>query len=255
MNGYGDHVKPAPRPKAAEAVAAQLRSRIVRGVLEEGEVLPPESELLVEFGLSRPTLREAIRVLEMESLVTVSRGARGGLRVSVPQTETAARYAGLVLQFRGATTADVFAAACEVEAPCAALVARSRTSDTLARLREAVDAEEAAVGDPELLLNLQNGFHRLIIQAAGNETMNVLSDILRSIIETATRRYLAQTIGRSDVRMPASRAGLRAHMKLVDLIEMCDSDGAETLWRKQILATGDHLLKSGVGPTVLDLLD
>ena len=66
-------------PKVAELVADQIRRRIVRGHLEEGEALLPESELMAEFGVSRPTLREAFRILESESLITVTRGSRGGL--------------------------------------------------------------------------------------------------------------------------------------------------------------------------------
>ena len=81
-------------PKMAELVAAQLRRKIVRGELAEGEALPSESALMAEFAVSRPTLREAFRVLESESLISVRRGARGGARVQVPEGTVAARYAG-----------------------------------------------------------------------------------------------------------------------------------------------------------------
>ena len=99
-------------PKAAELVAAQLRGQIVRGVLGEGDALPPEHELMQRFGVSRPTLREALRVLEGESLLSIQRGAHGGARIHTPDGDAAARYAGLALQFRGATVADVYRAHC-----------------------------------------------------------------------------------------------------------------------------------------------
>ena len=67
-------------PKVAELVAAEIRRLIVRGEVEEGAALLPESELMVEFGVSRPTLREAFRILESESLISVTRGSRGGAR-------------------------------------------------------------------------------------------------------------------------------------------------------------------------------
>ena len=60
--------------KAADVVAAALRRRIILGELQEGEALPPET---ADLGVSKPTLRQAIRILESESLVSVRRGSRG----------------------------------------------------------------------------------------------------------------------------------------------------------------------------------
>ena len=60
-------------PKTAELIGARLRGQIVRGELRPGSRLPPEAELQEQFGVSRPTLREAFRILEAESLLTVRR--------------------------------------------------------------------------------------------------------------------------------------------------------------------------------------
>ena len=77
-----DVAAPVKVPKTAELVTAQLRSQIVRGDLREGDALPPEATLMTQFGVSRPTLREAFRVLESEALISVRRGARGGARAT-----------------------------------------------------------------------------------------------------------------------------------------------------------------------------
>src|SRR5690349_15630482 len=113
-------------PKTAELVAAELRRKIVRGQLAEGDSLPGEAELMAEFAVSRPTLREAFRVLESESLITIRRGARGGARVHVPDGGVVARYAGLILEYRSATLQDVYTARTVIEAPCAGLLAARR---------------------------------------------------------------------------------------------------------------------------------
>ncbi|MCA1845417.1 MAG: winged helix-turn-helix domain-containing protein, partial [Actinobacteria bacterium] len=94
-------------PKAAEQMPRELRRRIVIGELPEGSPLPPEDELMAQFGLARTTIREAFRVLESEGLLVIRRGAGGGARVRAPSVSAVARYAGLVLQFEGATLADV----------------------------------------------------------------------------------------------------------------------------------------------------
>src|ERR1051325_1239182 len=132
-----DVAAPVKVPKTAELVATQLRNQIVRGELKEGDALPPETNLMEQFGVSRPTLREAFRVLESEALITVRRGSRGGARIDVPNDSVAARYAGLVLQYRGATWADVLEARAVIEPPCAGLLAARRTTEDLRRLRAA----------------------------------------------------------------------------------------------------------------------
>jgi DNA-binding FadR family transcriptional regulator len=243
-----------PPDRAAHVIARQLRRRIIRGDLTEGEVLPSETELIEQFGVSRPTLREAIRVLEAESLVVVKRGARGGIEVSVPRVETAAHYAGLLLEYQRATLADVFGAAAAIEGPCVAILARNRTTANLKRLRAAV-ADEREVGErPADLLERQNDFHRVLIEMAGNQTLTVLSNVLRHIIEVATERYISDPAFGGADKDSAARAATRTHEKVIALIAERDAVSAEALWRKHILATSAQLRRSGVGNSVLDLL-
>ena len=114
-------------PKTAEIIADQLRSSIVRGVLKDGDALPTEVELVKQFGVSRPTLREAFRILESESLIVVRRGSRGGVLVSAPETSVAARDFGLLLQMSGTTLADVYAARTIFEPAAAEMLASCAT--------------------------------------------------------------------------------------------------------------------------------
>ena len=76
--------------KASIAVAADLRARIARGDLVAGQALPVESELMVELGVSKGVMREALRILEQQGLVEVRRGVGGGPRVRHPSIAEAA---------------------------------------------------------------------------------------------------------------------------------------------------------------------
>src|SRR3954466_6326180 len=139
------------QPRLAEMVAEALRDRILSGALEDGSMLPKQDELLVEFGVSQPPLREALRILETEGLITVQRGNVGGAVVHRPQPAKAAYMLGMVLQSRHATLGDVLSAMVGFERACAAPCAarRDREREVLPRLRAILDDAKAAVDDAE----------------------------------------------------------------------------------------------------------
>jgi DNA-binding FadR family transcriptional regulator len=240
-------------PKMAELVAQQLRRQIIRGELPEGAALPSEAALMVRFGVSRPTLREAFRVLESEGLINVRRGAHGGARVQVPNGEVAARYAGLLLEYRGTTLRDVFEARGVLEPPCARVLATRRSRSDIARLRENVDAARAVLDDGAELLRLNNEFHAIMIELAGNQTIVVLTNMVRHIIELSSLLHVVEDAGTpSNAR--ASRKGLRAHELLIDCLEGKQADEAERLWRKHLAEAQYYMLGKEGAMTVLDLL-
>ena len=179
-----DVASPVRVPKTAELVASQLRNQIVRGDLMEGDALPPENALMERFGVSRPTLREAFRVLESEALISVRRGARGGARVHAPDGDVAARYAGLVLQFRGTSLADVYTARRAIELAALAVLGVGVSENTLKPLQENAEEMDAHLDDPVETIRLQEEFHRLIVEVAGNQTLTIFEEMIH---HTATR--------------------------------------------------------------------
>ncbi|OAA25446.1 transcriptional regulator [Frankia sp. EI5c] len=212
-------------PKTAELVAAQLRRQIVRGELVEGDALPPEAVLMEQFGVSRPTLREAFRVLESEALISVRRGAHGGARVHTPDGQVAARYAGLVLEHRHTTLADVHTAHTLLEPAAVRLLATHHTDAVLSALHSALTHP-----DP-------GHFHHQLLEHAGNQTLSMIAGMLRHILDTHTPPPQTAPHNHHD------------HTHLLDLIAHHDPDAAEAHWRTHI-ATSPHQ-----SPTiVLDLL-
>ena len=147
-------------PKTAELVAGTLRRMVVDGQLKEGDFLPNEAELMTHFGVSRPTLREAVRVLESERLVEVRRGSRTGARVRVPGPEIVARPAGLLLELSGATIADVLVARSGIEPLAVRLLAETASPEALDEL-EAMLAEDIPAGwQSGRLAEATGEFHR-----------------------------------------------------------------------------------------------
>src|SRR4029078_2614827 len=128
-------------PKTAELVAGTLRRMVVDGQLKDGDFLPNEAELMAHFGVSRPTLREAVRVLESERLVGVRRGSRPGGPVRVPGPEIVARPAGLLLELSGATIADVMVARAGIEPMAAPRLAESGNAEAFDELDKMLDEQ------------------------------------------------------------------------------------------------------------------
>src|SRR5581483_7133325 len=146
-------------PKMAEVVAGEIRRRIIRGELREGDTLPLEAELGQTFGVSKPILREAFRILASEALITIRQGGRSGPLVHEPTTQTASRYVGLLLQHRNVSIRDVDIAFEMILPAAARRVAAHRTKADLARLRTHVDELDAARDDFGRFLERLAGFN------------------------------------------------------------------------------------------------
>jgi len=110
--------------RTAEIVADELRRQIVEGQLADGDLLPRQEVLVEQFGVSLVSLREALRILETEGLVSVRRGNRGGAVVHAPAKANAAYMLGLLLQSDYVPLADLGTALQELEPICAAFAAR-----------------------------------------------------------------------------------------------------------------------------------
>jgi DNA-binding FadR family transcriptional regulator len=232
-------------PKTAELVASHVRRRIVLGQLEQGDALPSETQLMEEFDISRPTLREAFRILESEGLITIRRGARGGARVQQPSGDVAARYAGLVLQHRGATLADVLQARVIVEAPAARLLASRRDRVKISkRLQEHLDG----LGLVEA--GHFHEFNAFLIELTGNQTLMLLSAMLENISRVAALNYSRGHKAEDEAGLV--QAAQRARQRLIGLIRAGDADGAETLWKIHLTQAGQVLSEHG-RMTVVDL--
>ena len=240
-------------PKTAELVAGALRRQIIRGELGQGDALPSESALMEQFGVSRPTLREAFRVLESESLITIRRGVHGGARVSAPDPEVAARYAGLILEYTNTTLGDVYQASAIIEPACVRLLAAGRSTTAVVRLREALEAEKAALEDPDALVAAQDAFHGLLVELTGNQTLILLAGMLRYIVDRGNAAHVAAE-GADPQHAAQARKGHRAHVRLVNLIEARKIDEAVKLWHRHISAADDVV--NAAGPkALLELLD
>lgn len=243
-------------PKTAELVARQIRNAIIRGELKDGDSLPAEAHLIAEYRVSRPTIREAIRILESEGLIAVSRGARGGALISSPTYDMVARTAGITLQAKGATIGDLYEMRTIIEPLAARMVAERNSVEGAAILRRHLDLEYSLAEDRMAASQAIADFHRIMIELSGNVTLTMVAHSLQRLVERhlslAQRREPTHDKEALDRRM---RFGLRSHAKLIDLIEKGDGEGAEKHWLNHMRAAGTYWLAQVAPTSVVELLD
>jgi DNA-binding FadR family transcriptional regulator len=241
-------------PKVAEVVAQTLRRKIVVGDFQPGELLPPESDLMVTFDVARTTIRDAFRVLESEGLLEVRRGGGGGGRVRAPGIGFVASYAALLLQFEGATLDDVHLGRTFIEAPAVAMLAdRHQEPGLLEALQKALD-DEAASADEIELAQAEGRFHRLVVDLTENRVLSMLSAVANRLVAQQVDRMQAGTVP-VEADSGGMAAAHQAHVHLVDLIRRGDAVEAQAFWHKHLRSASQHLSSAPhAAKTLLDLL-
>jgi DNA-binding FadR family transcriptional regulator len=220
-------IRPA---KLADMVAGVLRERILTGALPDGAELPKQDDLLAEFGISQPPLREALRILESEGLITVRRGNQGGAVVHRPSETAAASLVAMLLQSRHATLRQLLDAMAAIEPLCvAAAAARAdRSTTVLPVLRATIDASSAAIDDADRFTGLARQFHHDVVRTCGNAALEVVCGVLEALWTVHVDRLARDTgaLG-AYAELTARRASLREHERIYAAIERGDARAAE----------------------------
>ena len=222
---------PVPQRKAAELIAEELRQLIVCDG-RAGDYLLAERLLMERFEVSRPTLREALRVLESEGLVEIRRGVRGGAVVTEPAIEVLARHFGVFLQFKHVTYEDAFVVRAIIEPAAARLSAEHVAAGGSAAQLEAALADEAAAleagDDAAALSDALVRFHDAILELCGSTTLLALGKLLETVWASHTHHSMA-SIPAAKSRREAARKSHEAHRALGDAILAGDADRAAHL--------------------------
>lgn len=215
--------------RAYEQVADQLREEILTGRLVAGERLPRELELAEQMGVSRPTVREALRVLASENLIRTAKGATGGSFVMRPTVDHISEFLTLNLRLLAAAdelSLDDFleARAC-LEVPAAGFAAARRSDEHLRALRSSIPADGADL-DIEGEFALNKGFHVTLVEATDNKLLLVSAQPIFLVLQTHLKRT---------VLTPTDHGVIHAgHVRLADAIADGDVARAEDEMRRHL---------------------
>ena len=239
-------MNPPARPKALPVarirpayvqIAGHIRDLIVRGVLVPGQRLPSEERLGENFGVSRNTVREALRSLASEGLLVTRRGVSGGTFVAQPdpfvlqsQMETGI---GLLTGANGISSDEIFETRIILELPAARYAALRRTDEDVIRIREA--ARQVEVGGVALTRTTGSvDFHQAVLDAAGNRLLSTIAPPVWRAFASCALEQRAKTEIWKDID--------HDHTEIATCIANHDPDGAEAAMRRHLEQLRDHLI-------------
>ncbi|ONH24651.1 FadR/GntR family transcriptional regulator [Pseudofrankia asymbiotica] len=237
--------------KIGHVLAADLRRQILRGTLAADARLPPETELMAAFGVSRDTLREALRILEAQSLLDIRRGRGGGAVVRRPGLTSAASYVALLLQLRGTTLEHLDEARSVLEPPAAGQLALRPGDDALDHLATLYDNERAA-GDLLAFVTAVSTFDQAVTDLSGNRSIAVIAGILRMIHAGQVYTALDAVDPRSAERI--GRRIVAAHGAFLAAARQRDAVAVNHAWSGYLLSTARLLVPRGRGRARIDVV-
>jgi GntR family transcriptional regulator, transcriptional repressor for pyruvate dehydrogenase complex len=237
-----------PQHRVAETVAAELRSRILSGdgSGDGGYRLPTQDQLVREFGVSYPSVREALRILETEGLVTVRRGSVGGAEVHRPDESSAAYHLGLALQGGRVTLRDLADGLQLLEPLCAAECARraDRGEAVVPALRANVAASAGLTGDGVAFTRVAREFHDLLVAFSPNATVRYVVSSLVTLWSAQEQTWAEALTRRGEYPSPAEAdSAVRAHQRITEEIAAGNDEQARRLARTHLAATQALLLR------------
>src|SRR5436305_12608236 len=218
VDGVDSIFAPVAVARASSAIAEQIRTAIVTGRLKAGDRLSPERELAEQFGVSRVTVRDALRALEAMGLIEVKVGARGGAFVTAPTGSKVAQTMSDMMMMSATTPEDIVEARLIVELGTVTLACARASDEDLAQLRELCERGREALEAGNYSRELSWEFHAQLGQSAHNGAVGGLTQSFRSTLSMHPLRV------REGSR--AHELTVDEHARIVDALVARDGDAA-----------------------------
>lgn len=239
-------LSPISVPKTSQVLAAELRRQILGMALPTGAPLPTERDLVTQTGLSRSSVREALRILEAENLVQSRPGRFGGTATNRPNDDSLGRSISLFVHGRGISLASLLQTREAIEPSLAALAAQSRSEAEMTLLNEATQRVEDAFDNVPFFLRENVNWHIAIASASHNELLRAFLTASSNLIYKATA---IDNFSTEDVR----RQVIQAHRRILEAIAAKDADAARRRMARHLAAVTAAMLAFSDAPLEIDL--
>jgi GntR family transcriptional regulator, transcriptional repressor for pyruvate dehydrogenase complex len=223
---------------ASEQVAVQIQHYIQREGLAPGDFLGREEDLAADFGVSRPTLREGLKLLASGNLIRATKGPGGGIFVAHTAAQGMSRSLSdaiaMMLETGSVSLEELLDARLLLEVPLAGRAAYKADGATVARLGEVVHAEAgAAPDDHDALAAADAEIHRIVAGAADNRMLEALTGWVFEVVQPSLSKVLREAIVHSAV--------VDQHQALLAAVEKGDPARAERAMKDHLLYLRDVL--------------
>lgn len=228
---------PISSGRISGAIVVQIRNLIRSGHLRHGDRLPSERELAARFGVSRVTVRDALRVLESSGLIEIRVGARGGAFLTAPSANKLGEGLSDMLTMASLSAAEVTEARMVLELAIIRLVCERATEEDLVALSEICDRSEAAVKAGSYTMDLSAEFHIRLARSTHNRAL----DLIVSSFQDALRASLYE----AHAAAPAMGVlGTKEHRSLANAIRRRDLARATAIMQRHLARTASRLAPS-----------
>jgi GntR family transcriptional regulator, transcriptional repressor for pyruvate dehydrogenase complex len=220
--------------RISEIIVEQIRLLMRQGQLKPGDRLPPERDLCERFGVSRVTVREALRMLESAGLVEIRVGARGGAFVTAPSSNRVGEGLTDLLTLSVISAADVTEVRLILEVGIVPLVCERATEDDLAELEKICERSEAALRDGDYTMDMSLEFHARVAQSTHNPALQMLVDSFRGPI-------LMSLMEAREVAPEMGGLGTKEHERFIEAVRRRDCDDAARIMREHLARTAGRV--------------
>lgn len=230
MSEAGHFLSPVAGGRASQQIVEQITALLRSGKLAPGDRLPPERQLAEEFGVSRVTVRDALRVLEARGLMTVKVGASGGAFVTAPSEEVLGERIDELLTLSNITPEEVAEARLVMELGIVSLVVQRATDDDLSDLRRMCEVAATAVAERRYEPQMSNDFHGRLALAAHNSAVTKIAESFRGPLRMAALRAREAS---GDTYQRYQRT-VDDHRELVEALKRRDLEAARAVTRRHL---------------------
>lgn len=225
---------PVTSSRVSQVVVNQVRELVRSGRLGTGDKLPSERDMCDLFGVSRVTVREALRILETNGIVEIRVGAQGGAYITAPSRERVGESLADLMLLSPITAREVTEARMIFELGAIPLVVERATAEDLAGLRSLCEEARVALAEGSYTMTMSAAYHMRLASSTHNAAIEALVHSFYGLMVSSLRE--AQMI-----EPLMGHRGSEEHLELIDAIAIRDIDAVSAIMRRHLGRTADRV--------------